>query len=81
MNGCDKKITVVIVISNLEYGGAQRQVVELANNIDTDCFDLHICSLSDYVPLSALLGPTNACMSFGKVSSSTSAWCRGWLHS
>jgi len=56
MTGRGKKITVVIAISNLEYGGAQRQVVELANNIDTDRFDLHVCSLSDYVPLSALLG-------------------------
>ena len=50
-----KKITVVIVISNLEYGGAQRQVVELANNIDTDHFNLHICSLSAYIPLAESL--------------------------
>jgi glycosyltransferase involved in cell wall biosynthesis len=54
------KITAVIVISNLEYGGAQRQVVELANNIDTDGLDLHICSLSDYVPLGALLDDRTA---------------------
>jgi glycosyltransferase involved in cell wall biosynthesis len=40
-----------MVISTLEYGGAQRQVVELANNIDPCRFDAHICSLSDYVPL------------------------------
>jgi glycosyltransferase involved in cell wall biosynthesis len=43
--------TVVLVIDNLEYGGAQRQVVELANHIDPSLFDVHICSLSDYVPL------------------------------
>lgn len=55
MAGNEKKITAVIVISNLEYGGAQRQVVELANNIDPGSFILHICSLSDYVPLGALL--------------------------
>lgn len=42
---------VVLVIDNLEYGGAQRQVVELANHIDPSRFDVHICSLSDYVPL------------------------------
>jgi glycosyltransferase involved in cell wall biosynthesis len=42
---------VVLVIDNLEYGGAQRQVVELANHIDSSRFDVHICSLSDYVPL------------------------------
>jgi len=42
---------VVLVIDNLEYGGAQRQVVELANHIDPARFDVHICSLSNYVPL------------------------------
>ena len=47
------KITVVIVVSNLEYGGAQRQIVELANRIDREQFDLHVCSLSEYVPLAA----------------------------
>lgn len=54
------KITVVVVISNLEYGGAQRQIVELANNIDSEVFDLHVCSLSDYVPLGALLDNRSA---------------------
>jgi glycosyltransferase involved in cell wall biosynthesis len=43
--------TLVMVISTLEYGGAQRQVVEMANHIDPSRFDAHICSLSDYVPL------------------------------
>src|SRR5690349_14936653 len=47
----DSRLTVVQVISNLEYGGAQRQVIELANNMDADQFDVHVCSLSDYVPL------------------------------
>jgi glycosyltransferase involved in cell wall biosynthesis len=42
---------IVLVISNLEYGGAQGQVVQLANHIDPYRFDVHICSLSDYVPL------------------------------
>ena len=46
---------IVLVIDNLEYGGAQRQVVELANHIDPARFDLHICSLSDYVPLAERL--------------------------
>jgi len=44
-------IRVMLVISNLEYGGAQRQVVELANNMDTSRFIVHVCSLSAYVPL------------------------------
>ena len=42
---------IVLVIDNLEYGGAQRQVVELANHMDPARFDVHICSLSGYVPL------------------------------
>lgn len=46
---------MVLVISNLEYGGAQRQVVELANNLDPSEFDVHVCSLSDYVPLGETL--------------------------
>lgn len=49
------RINVVIVVSNLEYGGAQRQIVELANHIDRDRFDLHVCSLSGYVPLASRL--------------------------
>ena len=41
----------MLVISNLEYGGAQRQIVELANHLDPAGFDVRICSLSPYVPL------------------------------
>jgi glycosyltransferase involved in cell wall biosynthesis len=41
----------MLVVSNLEYGGAQRQVVELANHLDPAQFDVRICSLSPYVPL------------------------------
>ncbi len=46
---------ILLVISNLEYGGAQRQVVELANNMDPERFDVRVCSLSEYVPLAAEL--------------------------
>jgi glycosyltransferase involved in cell wall biosynthesis len=45
------RIVGMIVISDLEYGGAQRQVVELCNNMDPSRFELHVVSLSDYVPL------------------------------
>ncbi len=51
-----RRICAVQVISNLEYGGAQRQVVELANHMDPARFDVHVCSLSEYVPLAAELG-------------------------
>jgi len=50
-----KRICVVLVIDDLEYGGAQRQVVELANNMDSDRFNVHVCALSDYVPLGSQL--------------------------
>ena len=46
------RICVVLVIDDLGFGGAERQVVELANNIDRNRFDVHICVLSDHVPLS-----------------------------
>ena len=40
-----------MVVDDLRYGGAERQVVELANNIDRNRFDIHVCALSDDVPL------------------------------
>ncbi len=46
-----KKINALIVISNMEFGGAQRQIVEFVNNIDQNVFDIHVCSLSRYTPL------------------------------
>jgi glycosyltransferase involved in cell wall biosynthesis len=50
-----KPLRVLLTISNLEYGGAQRQVVELANAADPERMDLRICSLSSYVPLASEL--------------------------
>ena len=41
----------MLLISNLEFGGAQRQVVELANHLDPRRFDVHVGSLSGYLPL------------------------------
>jgi glycosyltransferase involved in cell wall biosynthesis len=46
---------VVLVISNLEYGGAQRQVVEIANGLPRRGFRVYVCSLSSYVPLASHL--------------------------
>jgi glycosyltransferase involved in cell wall biosynthesis len=45
------KTKILIVISNMEFGGAQRQIVELVNNIDQRNFEIHVCSLSEYTPL------------------------------
>lgn len=44
-------IRAVLVISDMEFGGAQRQVVELVNHMDPGLCGLHICSLSQFVPL------------------------------
>ena len=56
MNDADPSITiVVIVVSNLEFGGAQRQIVQLVNQSVNSDFDYHIVSLSDVVPLAAHL--------------------------
>jgi len=49
------RIRVLLVAEDLDYGGAERQVIELANNLDRDRFDVHVCALSDYVPLSSKL--------------------------
>jgi glycosyltransferase involved in cell wall biosynthesis len=43
------------VISNLEFGGAQRQVIELANQMLADGNVVDVCSLSSYVPLASSL--------------------------
>lgn len=46
-----KRQVAIVVISDLEFGGAQRQVVELANHMDPARFDLHVVALHDYTPL------------------------------
>lgn len=54
--------SALIVISDLEYGGAQRQVVELANNMPPGEFDVHVCALADYVPLASSLRDRERCL-------------------
>jgi glycosyltransferase involved in cell wall biosynthesis len=51
----DRPLRVVLVISNLEYGGAQRQVVEVTNAVDPSRVDVIVCSLSSFVPLADTL--------------------------
>ncbi len=46
-----RPIVAVIVISDLEFGGAQRQVVELANSMDPNKCLIYVVSLADYIPL------------------------------
>ena len=47
----NKRICVVLVIDDLGYGGTERQVVQLANSMDQERFDVHVCTLSNHVPL------------------------------
>jgi len=49
------RIRVVLVVDDLGYGGAERQVVELANGMDSEHFEVHVCTLSEHVPLSSRL--------------------------
>ncbi len=42
---------IMLLISSLEHGGAERQVTQLANHVDEKRFDLTVCSLSNHVPL------------------------------
>lgn len=42
---------VMLLVSSLEHGGAERQVIELANNLNPDRFSVTVCSLSPVVPL------------------------------
>jgi len=51
MPPADGRVRLVIVVSNLEFGGAQRQIVELANELDPARFEPHVVSLSPYTPL------------------------------
>jgi glycosyltransferase involved in cell wall biosynthesis len=44
-------VVTVLVISDLEFGGAQRQVVELANHLHDQHVTAYVCSLSPYAPL------------------------------
>lgn len=47
----DRRIRVMLVVSSLGHGGAERQVVQLANHLDRDRFDVTVCSLSKKNPL------------------------------
>ena len=44
-------INVCLLISSLEFGGAERQVIELAGTLDRNIINPSIVSLSDKVPL------------------------------
>ena len=51
----DSAIRVMLLISDLDYRGAERQVIEIANNLDATRFEVTVCSLSSDVPLAVAL--------------------------
>lgn len=51
MRKANDRICVVLVVDDLGFGGAERQVVELVNNMDRDRFEVHICTPSSHLPL------------------------------
>jgi glycosyltransferase involved in cell wall biosynthesis len=51
MSAIDHPRRVLLLVSDLEFGGAQRQVVELANHLEYAGVEAHVCSLAGYVPL------------------------------
>lgn len=50
-----KPISVCLLISSLEFGGAERQVVEMVRSFDREVVNPTVCSLSSEVPLARFL--------------------------
>ena len=48
-------LRVMLLVSSLENGGAERQVIELMRNLDRTRFSPVVCSLSSFVPLAQAL--------------------------
>src|SRR5215475_3704204 len=46
-----KRLQVMLVVSNLGYGGAERQVLALEQHLDRQRFAPHICILSSHAAL------------------------------
>lgn len=51
----DHRIRLCLLVSSLEFGGAERQVVTLARSFDHDRVTAVVCSLSEKVPLATSL--------------------------
>jgi glycosyltransferase involved in cell wall biosynthesis len=57
-----RPISVCLLISSLEFGGAERQVVEMMRTFDRTRIDPFVCSLSPNVPLAAGLPDREQCL-------------------
>jgi glycosyltransferase involved in cell wall biosynthesis len=56
VNGAEARpMSVCLLISSLEFGGAERQVIEMVRSFDPNLVRPIICSLSSKVPLARLL--------------------------
>lgn len=54
------KPRILIVVSSLGLGGAERQVIQIVNQLGAAGYDIHLCSLSDHLPLAdSLNSPEN----------------------
>jgi glycosyltransferase involved in cell wall biosynthesis len=56
-------LSVCLVVSSLEFGGAERQVVEMARSFDRSRVQPHVISLSNKVPLAEFLPGNGDCLS------------------
>ncbi len=54
-----KPLNVCLIISSLEFGGAERQVVEMMRSFDRSIVKPFVCSLSSEVPLARFLPAEN----------------------
>ncbi|HWK12231.1 MAG TPA: glycosyltransferase, partial [Vicinamibacterales bacterium] len=50
-----RRLRIFFLIGSLEIGGSETQLVELASRIDPARFDVTVCSMTDKVPLGAVL--------------------------
>lgn len=57
-----KPLSVCMVTSSLEFGGAERQVVEMVRSFDRNRIEPHVCSLSKKIPLAKFLPGEGDCL-------------------
>lgn len=72
------KINVLYLIDRLDYGGAEKQLVELINSIDTENYGVHLCCLKPSGPLYdelSVLKETIPFKGFGRLSIIGSVGC------
>lgn len=61
-NARGRRLSVCLVVSSLEYGGAERQVVEMIRSFDRTKIKPFVIALSNKVPLAKLLPEKEDCL-------------------